>query len=197
MVTGRTTRLGGTLSPHARCVPLLSPLAVCSVAVQMAGAGFLFTPHEPGDDTAKCFYCGIELSGWDPDDDPVYVSFVCPIAPVLTSPERNTGGGLRNVAPSAPSSPRGSRNFLRRRKESAKPRLKHPYKRRRPLELVRPESPTQNPIPMTKNTTLGRAPVLGQPRRQRPPLGLLLEALPPDPEQHPRLQRQTRRAGAT
>ena len=39
----------------------------------MAGAGFLFTPHEPGDDTAKCFYCGIELSGWDPDDDPVYV----------------------------------------------------------------------------------------------------------------------------
>ena len=39
----------------------------------MAGAGFLFTPHEQGDDTAKCFYCGIELSGWEPDDDPVYV----------------------------------------------------------------------------------------------------------------------------
>jgi len=39
----------------------------------MAGAGFLFTPHEAGDDTAKCFYCGIELSGWEPDDDPVYV----------------------------------------------------------------------------------------------------------------------------
>ncbi|KAF9788698.1 inhibitor of apoptosis repeat-containing protein [Thelephora terrestris] len=39
---------------------------------KMAGAGFIFTPHETGDDTAKCPYCGIELSGWDPDDDPVY-----------------------------------------------------------------------------------------------------------------------------
>jgi len=52
--------------------------------MQMAGAGFLFTPHEPGDDTAKCFYCGIELSGWDPDDDPVYVLLISLVAAVLT-----------------------------------------------------------------------------------------------------------------
>ena len=152
----------------------------------MAGAGFLFTPHEPGDDTAKCFYCGIELSGWDPDDDPVYVSLVSPITPVLTSPARNTGGGLRNAAQSAPSSLQGSRNFLRRRRESAKPRLKQPYKLRSPLGPVPLGPRTQNPILMTKSTTLGRAHVLGRPRQQRPPLGLLLEALPLNPERHPR-----------
>jgi len=163
----------------------------------MAGAGFLFTPHEPGDDTAKCFYCGIELSGWDPEDNPVYVPLVSPIAPVLTSPERNTGGGLRNAERTAPSSPQGSRNFLRRRRVSAKLRLKRPYKLRRPLELAPLGPPTQHPSLMTKNTTLGRAPVLGQPRRRKLPLGLLLEVPPPDPEQHLRLSRRTNQAGAT
>jgi len=191
------TRPGGMLSPHARCAPYLLSLAICSVAVQIAGAGFLFTPHEPGDDTAKCFYCGIELSGWDPDDNPVYGPFVSPIALVLTSPERNTGGGLRNAARSVPSSPQGSRNFLRRRRVSVKLHLKHPYKLRRPPELVPLRPPTQHPILMAKNTTLGRAPVPGQPRRRRPPLGLLLEVPPLGPEQHPRLSRQMNRAGAT
>ena len=164
MVTGHTTRPGGTLSTRARCAPHLLPLVICSVAVQMAGAGFLFTPHEPGDDTAKCFYCGIELSGWDPHDDPVYVPFVSHITLVLTSLEMNTGGGSRNAVQSAPSSPQRSRNFLRRRRVSAKLRLRHPYKPRRPPELVPPGPPTQHPILMRKNTTLGRAPVLGQPR---------------------------------
>lgn len=164
----------------------------------MAGAGFTFTPHEPGDDTAKCFYCGIELSGWDPDDDPVYVPPISPIASVLTLPERNTGGGLRNEARNVPSSPRESRNFLTRRRLSAKLRLKHPYKLRRLLELVPPKSLIQNPILMTKKTILGGVPVLGQLRQRKPPLGFQLEVLPPpDPEPHPRLQRQTNRVGAT
>lgn len=162
----------------------------------MAGAGFVFTPHEPGDDTAKCFYCGIELSGWDPDDDPVYVLLISPVVLVLTLPERNTGGGSRNVARIAPSSLRGSRNFLIRRRPSAKLRLKHPYKPRGRPELVPPNPLTQNQILMIKKTILEGVPVLGQLRRQRPPLGPLLEVLPllnPElhpPELHPRLLRQ-------
>lgn len=39
----------------------------------MAKAGFVYTPQERGDDTATCFYCDLALSGWDEDDDPLYV----------------------------------------------------------------------------------------------------------------------------
>ena len=192
------TRPRDTLSPHARCAPPLPSIVICSVTIQIAGAGFLFTPHEPGDDTAKCFYCGIELSGWDPDDDPVYVLLISRIAPVLTSLERSTGGGLQNVAQNAPSLPQKSQNFLRRRRPSAKPRPKRHYKLRRPLELAPPKSLIQNPILMTKKTISGRVPVLGQLRRRRLPLGLLPEVLPPpDPEPHPRLPRRTNQAAAT
>lgn len=164
----------------------------------MAGAGFLFTPHEPGDDTAKCFYCGIELSGWDPDDDPVYATFNSFVASVLTLPERNTGGGLQNVARNARSSLQGLRSSLRRRKLSAKLRLKHPYKPRRLLELVPPKPLIRTQILTTKRKISGGVPVLGQLRQRRPPLGLLLGVLPPpNPEPHPRLRRRTNLVGAT
>ncbi|KAJ3478862.1 hypothetical protein NLI96_g9464 [Meripilus lineatus] len=39
---------------------------------KMAKAGFVYTPQEPGDDTASCFYCGLSLSGWVESDDPSY-----------------------------------------------------------------------------------------------------------------------------
>ena len=39
----------------------------------MAKAGFTYTPQEGEDDTASCFYCGTALSGWERDDDPLYV----------------------------------------------------------------------------------------------------------------------------
>ncbi|CAL1709184.1 unnamed protein product [Somion occarium] len=38
---------------------------------KMAKAGFVYTPQAAGDDTVTCFYCGIALSGWDEDDDPL------------------------------------------------------------------------------------------------------------------------------
>ncbi|KAJ3558252.1 hypothetical protein NM688_g1031 [Phlebia brevispora] len=38
---------------------------------KMAKAGFAYTPQSPADDTASCFYCGVALSGWDADDDPL------------------------------------------------------------------------------------------------------------------------------
>ena len=38
--------------------------------LQMAKAGFVFTPQTPGDDTGTCLYCGVSLSGWDEDDNP-------------------------------------------------------------------------------------------------------------------------------
>ena len=128
----------------------------------MAGAGFLFTPHEPGDDTAKCFYCGIELSGWESGDDPVYVLLISAITSGLMLLERNTGGGLQNVARHAPSSLQESRNFLRRRRPSAKLHPKYLCTLRSRLELAPPKSLTQNQIPTTKRTTLGGVPVLGQ-----------------------------------
>lgn len=164
----------------------------------MAGAGFLFTPHEPGDDTAKCFYCGIELNGWDPDDDPVYVHLTSLIVPTLTLPVRNIGGGFQSVARNAPSLLQKSRNSLTRRRPSAKLRLKRLYNLRGPLELAPLKLLTQSPTRMTKRRILGGVPVLGRPRQRRLPLGPPLETLSqPDPELHPQLPRQTSLVGAT
>ena len=41
----------------------------------MAQAGFVYTPQHSGDDLATCLYCNTSLSGWDAEDDPMYVSF--------------------------------------------------------------------------------------------------------------------------
>jgi hypothetical protein len=44
---------------------------------QMAQAGFVYTPQivaSGKDDTASCLYCQIALGGWDPEDNPLYVS---------------------------------------------------------------------------------------------------------------------------
>ena len=52
------------------------PLFITSIMkiVQMAKAGFVYTPQTSGDDTATCFYCDLSLSGWDVGDNPLYVS---------------------------------------------------------------------------------------------------------------------------
>ncbi|XP_019409429.1 PREDICTED: baculoviral IAP repeat-containing protein 5.1-like [Crocodylus porosus] len=36
----------------------------------MAKAGFIHCPNENEPDVAKCFFCLIELEGWEPNDDP-------------------------------------------------------------------------------------------------------------------------------
>ncbi|XP_040979971.1 baculoviral IAP repeat-containing protein 5.1-like [Aquila chrysaetos chrysaetos] len=36
----------------------------------MAKAGFVHCPNENEPDVAKCFFCLIELEGWEPNDDP-------------------------------------------------------------------------------------------------------------------------------
>lgn len=41
---------------------------------QMAHAGFVYTAQHPGDDLATCLYCNVSLSGWDTEDDPMYVT---------------------------------------------------------------------------------------------------------------------------
>ena len=41
-----------------------------TATLQMAKAGFVYTPQAQGDDTATCFYCNLSLSGWDAEDDP-------------------------------------------------------------------------------------------------------------------------------
>lgn len=40
-------------------------------SIQMANAGFVYTPQTLGDDTVTCYYCELCLSGWDEDDDPM------------------------------------------------------------------------------------------------------------------------------
>ncbi|XP_064594628.1 baculoviral IAP repeat-containing protein 5-like [Liolophura sinensis] len=37
---------------------------------KMAEAGFFHCPTEQEPDAVKCFVCGKELDGWEPDDDP-------------------------------------------------------------------------------------------------------------------------------
>lgn len=53
------------------------PLALLSVwgylFMQMASAGFIYCPNANEPDVAKCFFCLIELEGWEPDHDPWYV----------------------------------------------------------------------------------------------------------------------------
>ncbi|XP_078509086.1 baculoviral IAP repeat-containing protein 5.1-like [Lissotriton helveticus] len=36
----------------------------------MAKAGFVHSPTNNEPDVARCFFCLIELEGWEPDDDP-------------------------------------------------------------------------------------------------------------------------------
>lgn len=154
----------------------------------MAGAGFLFTPHEPGDDTAKCFYCGIELSGWDPNDDPVYVLLTFQITPMLTLPVRNTGGGLQNAARNAPSSLQESQNSPIRRRPFAKLHLKRLYNLRSLPGLAPLKPLIRNPTRMTKRRILGGVPAPGQSRQLRHPLEMMPR---PGPGLHLRSSRQT------
>ncbi|XP_061643451.1 baculoviral IAP repeat-containing protein 5b isoform X1 [Phyllopteryx taeniolatus] len=37
---------------------------------KMASAGFVHCPSENEPDVVSCFFCLIELEGWEPDDDP-------------------------------------------------------------------------------------------------------------------------------
>ncbi|XP_029012974.1 baculoviral IAP repeat-containing protein 5b [Betta splendens] len=39
---------------------------------KMARAGFVHCPSENEPDVACCFFCLIELEGWEPDDDPLF-----------------------------------------------------------------------------------------------------------------------------
>jgi hypothetical protein len=40
---------------------------------RMAQAGFVYTPQHENDDLATCLYCSTSLSGWEDDDDPLWV----------------------------------------------------------------------------------------------------------------------------
>lgn len=42
----------------------------CFLHLQMAKAGFVHCPSENEPDVACCFFCLLELEGWEPDDDP-------------------------------------------------------------------------------------------------------------------------------
>ncbi|POI23155.1 hypothetical protein CIB84_013097 [Bambusicola thoracicus] len=53
------------------CEPLLGlSFKLLNCLLQMAKAGFIHCPSANETDVAKCFFCLIELEGWEPNDDP-------------------------------------------------------------------------------------------------------------------------------
>jgi hypothetical protein len=60
--------------PKSRAKPAfpLSPLTHPHLVPEnLAKAGFYHTPsNEAGEDTCRCFLCGVQLGGWDEEDDP-------------------------------------------------------------------------------------------------------------------------------
>lgn len=40
----------------------------------MVDAGWSYEPLPEADDCVKCFYCGVCLDGWEPKDDPWFVT---------------------------------------------------------------------------------------------------------------------------
>ncbi|TNN56943.1 Baculoviral IAP repeat-containing protein 5.1-A [Liparis tanakae] len=51
-------------------VETLKHLLLLGLSLQMATAGFVHCPSENEPDVACCFFCLLELEGWEPDDDP-------------------------------------------------------------------------------------------------------------------------------
>lgn len=83
---GRSTGRAGRGRRRLPYVLLFPPfLAPCAPAdslpgrpapprvIQMAKAGFVFTPTAEAPDLATCVYCELGLDGWEPDDDPLSV----------------------------------------------------------------------------------------------------------------------------
>lgn len=59
------------------CQPcgLVSTFLHLLFSFQMAMAGFVHCPSENEPDVACCFFCLLELEGWEPDDDPWWEEF--------------------------------------------------------------------------------------------------------------------------
>ena len=51
---------------------------ICVFSSQMAEAGFYHTPSDNEPDLVTCYVCYKELDGWEPTDDPWFVSFPSP-----------------------------------------------------------------------------------------------------------------------
>jgi Inhibitor of Apoptosis domain len=72
--------LGTRARPRRWYVYTTIPMHYLTFTLQMAKAGFIYVPVNNKDDTCECIYCGIELAGWEPEDDPMYVfphSYLC------------------------------------------------------------------------------------------------------------------------
>jgi hypothetical protein len=63
--------LGDTAPTRKRYYNDMCAPFACTHIVQMAKAGFVYTPQTPIDDSASCLYCGIVLNGWEHGDDPM------------------------------------------------------------------------------------------------------------------------------
>lgn len=53
--------------------------------MKMVDAGWHYCPTVESDDYARCAYCSLSLDGWEPKDDPQYVSELTSFVHILTS----------------------------------------------------------------------------------------------------------------
>ena len=69
--------------------------------MKMVDAGWHYCPTVESDDYARCAYCSLSLDGWEPKDDPQYVSELTSCVHNLTVIVMNINAGR----PTACSSP--------------------------------------------------------------------------------------------
>ncbi|GJJ10503.1 hypothetical protein Clacol_004729 [Clathrus columnatus] len=136
----------------------------------MAQAGFIFTPASSSkkDDTCSCIYCGIELGGWQLDDDPMLTLFHCYFKPVvllmlLTREEHRRRQEKNGTCPfftiqDVPAKPQqtvNATNTLSRRNTASRSKSKH-----KPTpsidETLQPEPETEPSVdnPLSKKRSL-------------------------------------------
>lgn len=119
------------VSPEIRCIRHFPRL----YSFKMAKAGFIYTPISSSkkDDTCSCIYCGIELGGWQTDDDPMsfvlYSSaFIYYLYPLREEhhrrQEKNGPCPFFNVREASPSSQPNKKAKVAGTKSKAKPKAK-------------------------------------------------------------------------
>ncbi|THG96500.1 hypothetical protein EW026_g5340 [Hermanssonia centrifuga] len=86
----------------------------------MAKAGFVYTPQATGDDTASCFYCGVALSGWDEDDDPMEEHHKREVEDEVDGSENEVGKRVSKSKSKGPGNARGRIEVIEEEEENDK-----------------------------------------------------------------------------
>lgn len=71
LATETSSILSSFLSVASPLWPYDSKKGWKPTSINMAKAGFFYSPHADGEDSCVCPYCNLCLDGWEPSDDPV------------------------------------------------------------------------------------------------------------------------------